>query len=155
METGEAKSVDLDRRYRDAYRNADSINNTGQTLKRLGFVFALLIVLGSFIVSTDYGGQVLFIGIFSAILVLLPFYALGIIVAAQGQMLKAILDTAVNTSPLLSKEELVEILAEAKASQGGAQWVLCSTCHRQFLSTNATMQGDSWFCSEHAPAEGA
>jgi hypothetical protein len=41
----------------------------------------------------------------------LPFWILGVVVAAQGQILKAVLDTAVNSSPFLSNDEKAKIMS--------------------------------------------
>lgn len=44
-------------------------------------------------------------------LVGLLLYVVGVIVAAQGQMLKATLDSAVNSSPFLTHEHKAEIMS--------------------------------------------
>lgn len=38
-------------------------------------------------------------------------FVLGILISAQGQTLKATLDTAVNGSPLLTKDEMRQIMS--------------------------------------------
>lgn len=114
-------------RYADAYLVAQTVNGTGQTVKFVGFVFAALVILGGLVASTRMGTAAVFVGLFLGILVALPFYALGVLVSAQGQILKAALDTAVNTSPLLSQDEICQILTgaplpeQAKAEQPPAQ----------------------------------
>jgi len=43
--------------------------------------------------------------------VAIPLYILGILLASQGQILKATLDAAVHSSPFLKKEEMASVMA--------------------------------------------
>jgi hypothetical protein len=102
--------MNLQNRYADAYLVAQMVNGTGQTVKLVGFLFAALVTLGGLVAASKMGAVVGFAGLLFGILVALPFYALGVLVSAQGQILKATLDTAVNTSPILSQDEIRHIL---------------------------------------------
>ncbi len=107
-------------RYKDGYRVASIITGLGGFCKVLGIIFAV-IVGGGFLVAQGeramrggllgggYGYRshsfdvvvLLFICIVGAGIVWLTFYLAGVMISAQGQILKANLDTAVNTSPFL------------------------------------------------------
>jgi hypothetical protein len=59
---------------------------------------------------SDQQGILLLIGVVFGFIILFLFWLAGTIVSAVGQILKAILDTAVNTSPFLSPEEKQRII---------------------------------------------
>jgi hypothetical protein len=115
--------MSLQNRYADAYLVAQTVNGTGQTVKLVGFLFAALVTVAGLMAASKMGAAVGFAGLFLGILVALPFYALGVLVSAQGQILKATLDTAVNTSPILSRDEIYYILvgSPAPALQASAE----------------------------------
>ena len=90
----------------------------GQIVKTIGVVLAVLIFLGALITANTargYGSQLntaaLMIGILAAVVVGVFFYLLGIFVSAQGQILSASLDSAVNSSPFLTQEQKARIMA--------------------------------------------
>lgn len=94
--------------YADAYAVAASIVTFGGVLKAIGVVGAVLVValaiisetLGATVVlggrPVQIGGALVVGGLWWAF-----FYVGGVIVSAQGQLLNASLDTAVNTALLL------------------------------------------------------
>lgn len=90
------------RRYTDAYSVARQLVASGNSMKALGAVAgALVAVLGLLLASSlgtvaVVGGVAVGIGVWSSA------HHRGQLTAAQGQILLAVLDTAVNTSPLLS-----------------------------------------------------
>lgn len=95
-------------RYRDAYRVASSLDTAGLIIK----LIALVVVLAGVVGLTAAGAKSAF---FVATVIPLGcgafvIYAIGVLVAAQGQILMATLDSAVNSSPLLSEEERAEIM---------------------------------------------
>jgi hypothetical protein len=96
-------------RYTDAYLIARTITAFGEVVKVIAFAtgggIALISLVASFN-SKVYIGGIIF-GAIGGILI----YVLGILVVALGQILKATLDTAVNTSPLLTKDEMREIMS--------------------------------------------
>jgi hypothetical protein len=108
----------LTSRYSDAYRVAATAVVIGATLKILAVCAGGLALIVSMLpVSRAIAGAgsadstALLIGLVAAVLVGVPLYALGILVSAHGQVLKATLDTAVNTSPFLANEQKANILS--------------------------------------------
>lgn len=108
--------MNFKKRYADAYLVAGAINATGQTIKVVGLGAAGVVALGGCAVGSQMGAGIGFAGVVLGAIVALPFYVLGVLVAAQGQILRTTIDTAVNTSPLISREELLEIFAVAQVS---------------------------------------
>lgn len=98
-------------RYRDAYLVAKATGAIGLVIKNLGLALGALIVIVALAIAASDGAQFALIGIFAGIAVAIPVYILGILVSAQAQILKATLDTAVNTSPLLSNEDKAWIIS--------------------------------------------
>lgn len=105
-------------RYTDAYRVAFATVTIGGTIKVLAIVaggLALIIPMmgvSSVLASGGSGNAAaLLVALVAALAVGVPLYALGILVTAHGQVLKATLDTAVNTSPLLDNEQKAGIIA--------------------------------------------
>ena len=99
-------------RYTDAYLIARTITAFGETVKVIAFVIGGGIALFGLVAGSYSKHYEAFVGgIILGAIVAIPIYVLGILVAAQGQILKATLDTAVNTSPLLSKDEMREIMS--------------------------------------------
>jgi|SRR5882724_2279625 len=107
------------KRYRDAYLVARTTVGIGSLMKTLGITLGGLICLVSLILVFQMRvGEILFIacivaiafGIFLGMLL----FILGVLISAQGQILKASLDSAVNTSPLLSNEQRTTIMSLPK-----------------------------------------
>ena len=93
-------------RYRDAYAVSSSIIGYGSTLKALAVAVALLsIVVGIGLAVAADAALFGLSGAFVGVLLALPIYQLGILILTQGQMLFAVLDTAVNTSPLMNEDD--------------------------------------------------
>ena|ERR1035437_1090512 len=93
-------------RYRDAYRVGAALVGLGNAIKIVGAVLAGIIVLGSLSSGKDLlGGGAVIAGIFLAAIVGALFWICGVIVAAQGQILRATLDTAVASSHFLTDIE--------------------------------------------------
>lgn len=109
--------VSLTKRYKDAYLVARATNGFGGMIKAIGIVIAILLVIGGFIllllnegrlgVGMALGLAAIIFGIIAGIW----FYIVGVLVSAQGQILKASLDTAVNTSPVLAPEHKARIMS--------------------------------------------
>jgi hypothetical protein len=93
-------AISVKHRYVDAYRVADTIDWFGRAIKKVGAVLACVIFIGA-AESLHSAGA----GVVGALLVGSVFFVIGVIVAAQGQMLRAMIDTAVNSSPFLSDPE--------------------------------------------------
>jgi hypothetical protein len=116
-------------RYLDLYRTARLLVGLGTTVKGIGIVAAIVIFLFWLIVgfvalsqspasspfgpspATESAAQTvtffvcIVIGAIFGALVGGLFFLLGVLISAQGQLLKAHADSAVHTSPFLSDEE--------------------------------------------------
>ena len=91
------------KRYKDAYLIARTVNGFGSLIKALGAILAVIIILPSLLMmQQDAYRPFSFIGIIFGIFGGILLYLLGIIVSAQGQILMASLDSAVNSSPFLT-----------------------------------------------------
>ena len=119
-ESSEAKS--LKKRYKDAYRVARTTTGIGLMIKGVGALLGILIFFGAFALAANQrnvygvrGGEAELIalivaGIFGGT-VWLIFFIWGVLVSAQGQILKASLDGAVNGSPFLTNEQRARIMS--------------------------------------------
>jgi hypothetical protein len=117
--------MSLVNRYDDAYLLSKTINSAGQSIKLVGFVIAGVFVLVGFLAAKTVvgitGTLVAFLfGAAGGILL----YGLGVLICAQGQILMAALDTAVNSSPILSKDEIRAILTGSAFGSSGASYVV-------------------------------
>ena len=97
-------------RYTDSYLVARTITAFGAIVKFIAFVIGGGIVLVS-LVAGGQSAQYFIGGILLAAIVGIPIYVLGVLVTAQGQILKATLDTAVCSSPLITKDEMRQIIS--------------------------------------------
>jgi flagellar motor component MotA len=92
------------RRYDDAYTVAKDAVAIGGAIKVVGTLIGAVIVLAGLLASDRLGTTVAVIcgvvGIIGGVLI----YAFGVLVTAQGQMHHAVLDIAVNTTPIESSE---------------------------------------------------
>ena len=111
-------SEKLKRRYKDAYNVSSSTILVGTILKGLGILvgigLSILVIYASDQSARQFGPSFAFPGVIFALINGLIIYIMGILISAQGQMLMAVLDTAVNTSPYLTQtdqEEIVESFA--------------------------------------------
>lgn len=102
-------------RYWDAYVVARVTVGLGEIIKAVAVVLAVLIVLATLLIAGQVGGGggvvTFLLGVISAAFVGGQFYLLGLIVMAQGQILKASLDSAVNSSPFLQNEHRAKIMS--------------------------------------------
>jgi hypothetical protein len=97
-------------RYQDGYRVARVINGFGQTCKVVGISLGGLILLGC-AMAESISGFVVVVGLVVGSIVGFVGWAIGVLISAQGQMVRATLDTAVNTSPFLSNEERAKTMS--------------------------------------------
>ena len=98
-------------RYRDAYRVGAALVGLGGAIKAIGAILAVIICLGS-LSSGDspFGVGGVVAGIFVAAIVAGLFWVNGVIVAAQGEILRATLDSAVAHSPFLNNLERLDAM---------------------------------------------
>lgn len=104
-------------RYSDGYRVASAAVGIGQLLKGLAIVAVgagLILAMSGVTSGIANDGPAnlmrLGLGLGAAIIPASFLYALGVLVAAHGQVLKATLDTAVNTSPFLDDDQKARVL---------------------------------------------
>lgn len=107
----EANHSALIERYRDAYRLASSIVGFGATLKTVGVILGGLVILVTLGSESTFRSGALFpepnsppltiAGLCAGLCVVAAFWVCGVLVAAQGQVLRATLDGAVAVSPFL------------------------------------------------------
>ena len=98
------------RRYVDAYSVAHGLVGNGDSTKGVGLVAGIMVGLLGVVSGSFLGATGLIMGVICGLVVGGSFYLLGILIAAAGQLLLASLDTAINTSPLLSLEEKEDIV---------------------------------------------
>ncbi len=112
---GSVEVKSLMNRYWDAYTVARVIVGYANLIKIVGVVLAAVILLISLLVASQFQGGGAFamflVGLLNAAVVGILFYSVGILVAAQGEMLKATLDGAVNGSPFLTNEHRAKIMS--------------------------------------------
>jgi hypothetical protein len=107
------------RRYKDAYLVANSVVGFGSTIKAVGVVLALLIAIVGFVAAESLGTAA---GVACGLVGLVMgavIYIFGVLIAAQGQLHYAILDVAVNTSPVLPDEAKTNLIANPSAAAVG------------------------------------
>lgn len=96
-------------RYKDAYIVAGAIDTAGVAIKALGGIAGALLFLVTLVTGSQLSGlqqlMLITVGLLFGCLVGGLAYLLGTLVAAQGQILRASLDGAVNTSPFLNDDE--------------------------------------------------
>ena len=106
----------LTTRYRDAYLVARATNGIGTNIKGFGMLGLIVFCFFGFMLASKNGPQqpmgmigvaLIAVGVIFGIL----FYVVGVLIATQGQVLKASLDSAVNTSPFLASEHRTKIMS--------------------------------------------
>jgi hypothetical protein len=97
-------------RYTDAYAAARVIIQQGNFLKGGAFVVAFMILFIVVAAGERYFVSFTPFGFVLALLVGVPMYQMGVMTSAQGQILLALLDTAVNTSPVVADDGKATIL---------------------------------------------
>ena len=99
-------------RYTDAYLVARTTTTIGSAVKIVGIVLAVLTLVIGFIVANRLDqSQFGLLALLWAVIVGVPLYVLGILVSAQGQILKATLDSAVTNSPFLTEDQMAEVMS--------------------------------------------
>ena len=101
-------------RYTDAYRVARVIVGAGKLVNTLGIIaFVAMFLIGIGIdaaTRSNFSGAWLAGALVGGIVWLIA-WVLGVLVSAQGQLLKANIDEAVNTSPFLVDEQRAKIMS--------------------------------------------
>ena len=109
--SGSQYVVKLMERYDNAYRVAGTARALGTAAKVVGLIAAGIVFLGGVAGSIGALGQAGFIGgLVLASIIATMFWILGTLVAAIGENLKAVLDTAVYSSTFLNNAERAKIM---------------------------------------------
>lgn len=108
----------LSHRYRDSYRVATWVVGFGRFCKFLGLLLGgLALIAGISMMGAPSAGLgvqweavtglfIIAAGLVSAIF----FFILGVLVSSIGQMQRAMLDIAINSSPLINDDDRAEIM---------------------------------------------
>jgi hypothetical protein len=104
-------------RYRDGYRAARTTVVLGTLIKVAGALLGLAVALGLSVLGSSSGEgstvglEGLGLGLFFGVSTFAVFFVLGVLVSSLGQLRKAALDAAVNSSPFLTNEERAEVMS--------------------------------------------
>jgi hypothetical protein len=115
-------------RYKNAYLVAGTITFVGGSIKGISIILAGVIAVSSILKSQQLGqdsGQdasfLMYAGLGFALVTGVIGYILGILVCAVGEIHKATLDSAVNTSPFLSDNQKAEAMSLPHTSTVSSQ----------------------------------
>ncbi|MFM9903514.1 MAG: hypothetical protein ACKVQJ_02955 [Pyrinomonadaceae bacterium] len=108
-------------RYRSGYNASGYIIALGAIIKVIGLIVGIVTALYSLVigialsdgssVGRTISATIIFIGVLGGILNALLAFAIGTVFSAFGEMLKAVIDSAVNTSPHINNEEKIEVMS--------------------------------------------
>ncbi len=96
-------------RFVEGYSAAKETIGLGNLVKGIGIFVAIMGYILAFVIAR--GGIGIMASILSSTVSGLIIYAFGALLAAQGRILKATLDTAANTSPNLDEEERAHLMS--------------------------------------------
>lgn len=105
-------------RYTDAYRVANLTEGVGKTTQFIGILLGVLVLLAGLSSRDSLGGGSAVAGILAALVVGGGFFLMGVFISASGQILRATVDSAVNTSPFWSNDEKAMIMSITPAARG-------------------------------------
>lgn len=111
----------LEVRYSDGYKAAKAIVGFGNLVKTLGIVAGVIIALIALSLSERLSGIFFVAGALFGVLVWLGLFVSGIVICAQGQLLLATLDSAVNTSPFLDNSQRALVMSLSANSTSWSQ----------------------------------
>jgi hypothetical protein len=112
-------------RYKDAYLVAGALSGVGTAIKAIGIILGVLVALVGLVAGS---AEFTLPAILAAVAVGVFFFVFGALISAQGQVFKASLDTAVNTSPFLSNEERAAIMSLPFSAPVAADTKKCPDC---------------------------
>ncbi len=102
------------KRYRDAYFVARGITAVGAGVKLIGIAAGLLVFFGDLMIVGTLTGQFGIVpfatGFISGAFSGGTVYLIGVLISAAGELNKAQLDSAVNTSPFLTDDQRAEAM---------------------------------------------
>jgi hypothetical protein len=103
------------KRYADAYLVARAITKTGEAIKIIGVVLTVIIIIVGFVLDISRNTQGPWLmsggGFVLGFIIGIPVCILGILISAQGQLLKATLDNAVHSSPFLDDNQKAKTMS--------------------------------------------
>lgn len=99
----------LTQRYKDAYRSAYWLIRLGGLIKLAAIGLALVIIVLSTL-ATSIWSFAIPAGFIIGLITCIPTFVMGVLTSGQGQTTLATLDTAVNTSRHLTKEDVAALL---------------------------------------------
>lgn len=110
----------LCQRYQQTYSSAATIIRCGNLVKYASAAIGAIIVTVGFVQATDAGyGTVLLAGaIVAGLSIGGGGWIAGMVIQAQGQIIHSLLDTAVNTSPLLDNSLKAQCLGSPESTAG-------------------------------------
>lgn len=84
--------------YDDAYSISRAVISAGNAVKVVAGILGGVVLIASLIAADQFGGAAVVVGVIYAATMGASIYVLGVLLSAVGQILRATLDTAVNTS---------------------------------------------------------
>ena len=84
--------------YDDAYSVSRAVISAGNAVKVVAGILVGIVLIASIIAADQFGGAAVVLGVVYAATIGAALYVLGVLLSAVGQILRATLDTAVNTS---------------------------------------------------------
>lgn len=104
------ENIDISGRFDQGYRVAQNNISFGAFVKAVGVLAGAVTMLGT-IAFSERSPDSLLLGLFLAVTSGLALYSLGAILCAQGQMLRATLDAAANSSPFLTTAAKAKVMS--------------------------------------------
>ena len=112
-------------RYREAYQTAERATDFAETVKLVGIFLAGLIFIAAVMVFQSSPAERSGFPVVSAwliagaVLVVLASHLWSMVFRIQGRMLEAAIDSAVNSSPLLSNAQRTRVISWPNGSVSG------------------------------------
>jgi hypothetical protein len=105
----------ITQRYTDAYAIARGIILLGTLVKFLSNAIGAIVIVGTIVLSNTAGNLVTSAGVAAGVVFGLVGFSFGVLISAQGQIMLSMIDTSVNTSPLVSLSEKAQMIGELLA----------------------------------------
>lgn len=105
------QAIAFGERYKDAYRVARTVTLVGEFIKAIGFLLIIATVVIIYLAVNQSGSGIPLVGAFIGAPIAAFFFLMGVLVSAQGQILKASLDGAVNNSPFLTHKQRAMVMS--------------------------------------------
>jgi hypothetical protein len=103
------------KRYKDAYIVARATSGLGGTIKVLGWIFGGIVAIAGWAIGLQSDGApnqlIMYGGLILGAIIAIPLWVLGILITAQGEIIKAALDEAVHTSPFLNNDQRASVMS--------------------------------------------